>query len=339
MAIPMFPGSALLEHQHAHLEAILKGELQPVKVPEHLPPKTDHFLATARRTKFQPYAINLGAGEPDVFILFLPEEDQRRSNGTFDLVVGLFGETYERGMTLFDFYIASKGEGNDIHPWQWEALRYLNPQFKEKRVRPIRAADHEQRTREALALKESHLQEYLAVQLGRLGDFAERINNTDGGKTALALMSLHHGCNPAFFDCLDERSITYVAVVPRYQVQKPQKKTDEPEQLVFTTVLYDKDWLFASEHFGRIQNILKDGGVTEEPLTTSYHGQNEAGYARINQDTQIYTLSDAGVVTVELLHMRGENGAATRRRTLLTVSAPAAHRTLAEKLGQYVHGT
>lgn len=338
MAIPLFPGSALVEHQHAHLEAILKGELRPVKVPERLPPKTARFLATARRTNFQPYAVNLGVGEPDVFILFLPEENQRRLNGTLDLVVGLFGETYERGMTLFDFYIASKGEGNDIHPWQWEALRYLKPQFKEKRTRPIRAADHEQRTKEALALKESRLQEYLAIQLGRLGYFAERIHSTDSGKTALALMSLHHGCNPAFFDDLDERGVTYIAVVPRYQVQKTQKKTGEPEQLVFTTVLYTKDWLFASEHFGRVQNILKDGGVTEEPLTTNHHSQHEAGYARINQDTQIYALPDAGVVTVELLHMRGENGDATRRRTLLTVSVPAAHRTLAEKLGQYVHG-
>ncbi len=341
MAIPLFPGSALVEHQNAHLEAILKGELQPVKVPERLPPKTARFLATARRTNFQPYAVNLGAGEPDVFILFLPEENQRRSNGTLDLAVGLFGETYERGMTLFDFYIASKGEGNDIHPWQWEALRYLNPQFKEKRVRPIRAADHEQRTREALALKESRLQEYLAIQLGRLGYFAERINDTDGGKTALALMSLHHGCNPAFFDGLDERSVTYAAVVPRYQVQKPKKKTGEPEQLVFTTVLYGKGWLFASGpsgHLDKIQDILKGNGVTEEPLSTGYHGHNETGYARINRGTQIYALPDAGVVTVELLHMRGENGDATRRRTLLTVSVPAAHRTLAEKLGQYVHG-
>lgn len=343
MAIPVFPGSALLEHQHAHLEAILKGELQPVRIdmneddhPIPPPPKMAHFLATAQRANFQLYALNRCGLEPNVFILFLPEEDQRKPNGTLDCAIGLFGEMYECSMMLFDFYLASRGAGNDIHPWQWEALRRFKPQFQHKRVHPIRAADHELRATEAQALKDLRLPDYLAAQLERLHDFAEHMKNRQDGKTAFALMSLHHGCNPAFFDYLDMRDVSYCAVVPRYE-KHPEEEPAAPAQLVYTTILYYVEWLFAARQFDKIQTILRDRGVAEEPISTSYRGSNEVGYERINRSTQIYALPEGGVVSVELLHMRGKEGNVADRRALLTVSVPAAQHTLAEKLGLYVH--
>ena len=339
MARIPFPGSALLAHQTAHLDAILNGELQPVKVPELLPPKIRHFLDIARHTNFQPYAINMIAGEHNLFIMLLPEEQQRPADPSLDLAVGLFGETYEKGMPLFDFYLASKGEGNDVHIWQREALKYLKPRFEQKQVRPIRAADTAMRTAEADALQENRLQDYLAHQLRRLEGFAELMGKgARSGKTGMALMSLHHGCNPALFDRLDVRGTSYVAVVPSYRHAMPWQRASMPTQCTYTTVLYGTDWLFASWHLGRIQQMLAGHGVIGEPITTAYHGQREAGYARINHTIQTYALSDAGTVTVELLHMRSEKDDKTTRKSVLTVSAPNHRRDLAEALGRYVHG-